>query len=73
MKKVNYIHLVTVSSVEAKMIQEALKKQRIPSKLRMFSFEDVLSAYGAQSKREIFVPEELLEKAKNLLNLAKPT
>ncbi len=73
MKTKNYTHLITIGEVEAKMIQELLMKQGIPSRLHASSTADVLagSAVHGNLSYEVRVPEELLEKAKKLLNLEK--
>jgi len=73
MRTKGYTYLTTVSEVEAKMIQEILQKQGIPSELHSSSIADALAGRAVHGglPYEVRVPKELLEKAKELLNIEK--
>jgi hypothetical protein len=70
----NYIYLTTAGEAEARMIQDILKKQRIPSELRPSSTSDALASQAVHGNLpyEVRVPKELLEIARELLNIENP-
>ncbi len=75
MKSKDYIHLVTIGEAEAKMIQELLWKQKIPSELHPSFIADALAGQAVHGNLpyQMRVPKESLEKARELLNLKEPS
>lgn len=73
MKSKDYVNLITISEAEAKMIQELLKKQKIPSELHPSPMADALAGQAVHGSLfyQIRVSKKSLEKAKKLLNLEK--
>jgi len=71
MKSKDYTYLTTIGEAEAKMIQELLRKQGIPSELHPSPVADALSGQAVHGNLpyQIRVPKESLEEAKKLLNL----
>lgn len=71
MKSKNYANLITVSEAEAKMIQDVLWSEKIPSELHPSAVADVLSGQAVHGglAYDVRVPVEMLEKAKELLDL----
>ena len=71
MKTEDYIHLITVTEAEAKMIREVLWKHKIPSKLYPTSETDVLAGRGVSGilPYKVYIPKESLEKVKQIFNL----
>jgi len=71
MKTKDYIFLITIGEAEAKMIQDLLWKQKIPSELHPSSVADVLAGQAVHGNLpyQIRVPKQFLEKARKLLNL----
>ena len=74
MKSKGYIDLITIGEAEAKMIQELLRKQGIPSELHPSPMADALAGQAVHGNffYQVRVPKESLEKAKELLNLNEP-
>lgn len=75
MKSKDYTLLITISEAEARMIQELLRKQEIPSELHPSPMADALAGQAVHGNLfyQVRVPKESLENAKKLLNLNGPS
>jgi hypothetical protein len=71
LKSKNYVYLITVGEAEAKMIQDLLWSERIASELHPSAIADVLAGQAVHSNLsyDIRVPEQLLGKAKEMLDV----
>ena len=71
MKSNNYVYLITIGEAEAKMIQDLLRAERIPSELHPSAIADVLAGQAVHSNLsyDVRVPKDMLDKAKEVLNL----
>lgn len=70
----DYTYLTTTGEAEARMVQELLKSQGIPSRLHASSLADVLSGQAVHGNLpyEIRVPKESLGLAKDLIGIKEP-
>lgn len=70
MKSQNYIYLMTVGEAEAKMIQDVLWKEKIPSELHPSAVADVLAGQAVHGNLsfDIRVPKDKLSQAKEMLD-----
>ena len=69
MKSKDYVYLMTVGEAEAKMIQDVLWKEKIPSELHPSAVADVLAGQAVHSNLsyDIRVPKDKLFDAKEML------
>lgn len=71
MKSKNYVHLVSVGEIETKMIRDLLLSEKIPSELHPSAVADALAGQAVHGSLsyDIRVPKEMLDKAKEVLNI----
>lgn len=72
MKSKNYVHLIAVGEIEITMIRDFLLSEKIPSEIHPSAIADALAGQAVHGNLsyDVRVPKELLDRAKEVLNLS---